>query len=173
MPCLPEGETIVHFIFGTDDLRLKERLASLTSSYFADPRDPNVSTIIDNFDLSRLAMEINSMPFLASRRLVIVKNLLKAKGVDQAKVIEIIDKAPNEVDLIFFEEGVPDQRTSLFKRLKREKTEEFRDLIGYELNNWVADEIVRQGGTIKPQDAAMLAGYVGADLWHLKMRSQS
>ena len=61
-----------------------------------------------------------SMPFLAEKRLVIVKNFL-SEGVDEekTKMAEMLERIPDFCVLVWSETGVFDKRISLYKKIQQ------------------------------------------------------
>ncbi len=108
---------------------------------------------------------IQSLPFLADKRLVIVKDFLnKGKTDDQKKIADYLTKIPDFCILAFQEEKNADKRTSLYKKLKKiGKIEEFPILEPQETANW----ILKQNKNISYTTANYLVEHCGTDLWKI------
>lgn len=158
---------MIYFIYGNDTYRLKKTVDAMREKY-EDSSGMNSSLFDGDYNLEKIRSDVKSLPFLADRRLVIVKNILSAKGIDGKKFIEMLDKKPDSTILLFIEEGEPDKRTVLYKRLMKEKSKELNILQGGELIKWIKGETEKNGGTIETKEANMLVGYYGGDLWQLK-----
>jgi len=139
---------------------------------YEDASGMNSSLYDSDYDLEKIRSDVMSLPFLADKRLVIIKNILGNKGVDGKKMIEVLDKKPDSSVVVFIEEGEPDKRTVLYKRLVKEKAKELNILQGGELIKWIKGETEKNGGIIDTREANMLAGYYGGDLWQLKNEIQ-
>ncbi|MDO8507086.1 MAG: DNA polymerase III subunit delta [bacterium] len=162
---------MIYFVYGNDTYRLKKTVDAMREKY-EDSSGMNSCVFDGNYDIEKIRSDVMSLPFLADKRLVIIKNILGAKGIDGKKMIEILDKKPDSTVMLFIEEGEPDKRTSLFKRLMKEKSKELNLLQGGELLKWIKAEAEKNGGTIETKEANMLAGYYGGDLWQLKNEIQ-
>jgi len=162
---------MIYFVYGNDTYRLRKTIDAMRAKY-EESSGMNSSVFDGDYNLEKMQSDILSLPFLANKRLVTVKNILSAKGVDGKKVIEILDKKPDSSIVLFIEEGEPDKRTVLYKRLVKEKSKELNLLQGSELTKWIMSETEKSGGQIETKEANMLAGYYGGDLWQLKNEIQ-
>jgi len=162
---------MILFFYGEDTYRLNQKLRELKEKFIsASLGDTNLS-IVDGktatFD--EIVRQILAMPFLSKKRLVIIKNLLsegKKEIID--KMTDFILKTPEATVVVFAEEGVPDRRTSLFKKLNRPKlAQEFKPLENEALRRWVRSEMEKAGAAIEPAALTKLIDYVGSDLWRM------
>lgn len=162
---------MIYFVYGNDSYRLKKTIDAMRAKY-EDSSGMNSSLFDGTYDIEKIRSDVMSLPFLATRRLVIIKNILGSKGVDGKKIAEILDNIPDSTIVVFIEEGEPDKRTVLYKRLMKEKAKELNILQGAELIKWIKGEVERCGGQIETREANALAGYYGGDLWQLKNEIQ-
>jgi len=158
---------MIYFVYGNDAYRLKKTVDAMREKY-EDSSGMNSSLFDGDYDLEKIRSDVMSLPFLAEKRLIIIKNALSTKSVDGKKVVEVLDKKPDSTVVVFIEEGEPDKRTVLFKRLAKEKSKELNILQGGELARWIKAEVEKNGGDIETSDANTLSGYFGGDLWRLK-----
>jgi len=80
--------------------------------------------------------DIHSTPFLAEKRLIIVKDFLeKGPKDEQKKVAELLEgEIPEFCIIVFIENKLPDKRVSLYKKLNKVgQLEEFKPLMGPQL----------------------------------------
>ena len=160
---------MILFLYGVDIYRSNQKLKNLKAKYVEKYGDTNLETFEDGFELGKIKGAITALPFLADKRLVIIKNIFKSKSKDILDGIsEILEYVPEETITIFWEEAVPDKRTVLFKKLIKEKSEEFEKLQGYKLTKWIEDDVADKGGKISGKNAEKLASYVGDDLNQLE-----
>lgn len=160
---------MIIFLYGDDTYRSSQKLKNLKAKYIEKYGDTNLETFEDGFDLGKIKGAITALPFLADKRLVIIKNIFKSRSKDILEGIsEILENVPEETITIFWESGVPDKRTVLFKKLIKEKSEEFEKLQGYKLTKWIEDNVADKGGKISGKNAEKLASYVGDDLNQLE-----
>lgn len=162
---------MIYFVHGNDTYRLKKTVDAMRGKY-EDSSGMNSSVFDGDYDIEKIRSNVMSLPFLSDKRLVIIKNILGAKGVDGKKIIEILDSKPDSTVMLFIEEGEPDKRTSLYKRLTKEKSKELNLLQGAELLKWIKAETEKNGGQIETKEANMLTGYYGGNLWQLKNEIQ-
>ncbi len=158
---------MIYFFFGEDTYRLKKTIEAFAGK-FGDDSLMNVSVFEDDYDLKKISSAMLSLPFLSKKRLVIMKNIFSAKNLDAKKLAEILDSAPDSTVMLFIQEGQPDKRSVLFKRLIKEKSKELGFLSGAELAKWIKAEVQKAGGEIGPKEALLLAEYFGGNLWQLK-----
>jgi len=161
---------MILFFYGADTYRLKQKIKELKEKYVsASLGDTNLATIDGKTaTYPEIVRQILAMPFLAKSRLVIIENLsLQGKKEVQDQVGDFLPKVPENTFLVFLEEGNPDKRTSLFKKLAKLKTQEFKPLEPDELSRWVKEEVKSRGGQIGGSVADKLVSYIGADLWRL------
>lgn len=148
---------------GNNFYLLKRRLDELTANFVAEQGELALQKIDAEEAESEAILEaVQSVPFLASRKLVVIRNL-GANKVAAEQIEQIINSAGKTTDIVFYEPA-PDKRTSFFKVLKsKTKFEEYNDLDVQGLVKWLAEEAINQGGEISRADASYLVERVGAD----------
>ena len=113
-------------------------------------------------ELSTVQEAVSSLPFLANRKMVVIRNLSALKLADK-ELEQIISSIPDSTDVIFYE-PVTDKRTTFYKTLKsKTKLESYDDLDPRELAKWLADEAKRMGGKLSLTDANFLVDRVGTN----------
>lgn len=156
---------MIIFLYGEDTYRSKQKLNWYRDKFIEKYTATNLEIYEGDFDLAKLKNTITTPPLLSDKRLIIIKNLFKTKDKDLLEGIgQILTNIPKETILIFWEEGTPDKRTTLFKMLSKEKSEEFERLHGYKLLKWVSEEVSKNGGKISAKGAEKLISYIGDDL---------
>jgi DNA polymerase-3 subunit delta len=161
---------MILFIYGEDTFRLKQKVREMKEKYVsASLGDTNLAVLdgktTKGDDIIRQAL---AYPFLAKSRLVIVENLLlEGKKDEQEKIGIFLEKVPESTVLVFVESGVPDKRTSLYKKLAKLKTQEFKSLDENGIKTWIQEEVLKHHGEISSAATDKLYEYVGADLWRL------
>lgn len=114
---------------------------------------------------------LETLPFLAEKRFIIVKNIFAATKNEKQKetikaVADSLDKTPDFCILIFHEIGAPDKRLSLYKKIQTLGTiEEFPALKPAEITNWIVKRAVEIGVNIDISTANYLAQHSGPELW--------
>ncbi len=162
----------IYFFYGEDTYSIHQKLKFWTDQFEKKHGgDMNIQTIEGKeLDTKEFGTNINAMPFLAEKRLVIVKNYLgQGKAEEQKKVAETLgSEIPDFCVLVFTENAIPDKRTSLFKKLtKIASVTEFKALQPAQLTTWVLNETTNRKGKIERLNATLLAERVGPDLWQL------
>jgi len=162
---------MILFFYGEDTFRLKQKLKALKEKFISASLGDTNLTVLDGEKLTydALVRQILAMPFLSRTRLVIVENILKdGKQEVLEKIPEALAKVPQSTVLVFVEEGVPDRRTTLFKKLnKLAQVQEFKLLEPEPLRRWINREIDNRKSRIEPQAVWRLIAYVGNDLWRM------
>lgn len=162
---------MIYLLYGDDTYRSWQKLQSIKTKYLNASKGDTDLIILDGETLTAddLIRQIKTVPLLATTRLIIVKNLLQAgqKAVTDA-VAERLETMPQSTVLFFYEAGVPDQRTKLFKRLNQPKQAQlFERLADHQLHRYIVDKVEQEGLTIDRPAVQALVLMIGADLWRL------
>jgi len=148
---------------GPNQFLLKKSLDE-TTRQFMDKYGELALERLDGEDIEPQAVidAVQSLPFLAERKLVVVRNL-SANKLAAEKIEQIISSVATPVSLVFYE-PLPDKRTVFYKTLKA-KTDlrEFTDLDGRGLATWLATEATARRGELKLADANYLVERVGTN----------
>ena len=159
--------------YGADTYRLRQKLNDLKTKFVTSSLGDTNLVILDGKSVTyeEMVRQILALPFLARKRLVILENFLKVGKKEHAeKLTEFIkkDKVPESTVLVFVEEGSPDKRGALFKKLNAPKiAQEFKLLEIDQLRRWVKGKVDELGATIEPDALAKLIEYIGSDLWRM------
>jgi DNA polymerase-3 subunit delta len=146
---------------GNNYYLLKKRLDELAGKFVKEHGELALEKIDAEEAESQAIMDaIQSLPFLASRKMVIVRNGSLNKQLS-GQIEQIINSAGGGVDLIFHEAN-PDKRTAYFKVLKaKTQLEEFNESDSRELTRWLVAEAKKQDGQLNQADATYLVDRVG------------
>ncbi len=111
-------------------------------------------------DFARLQESLNSLPFLATRKLVVLRTPSKQKQFVE-KVDQLLDGLPETTELIIVEPKL-DKRLGYYKYL-RSKTDfrEFFELDQNKLAQWLTKAAKEQGGSLSSYEARYLIERVG------------
>ncbi len=146
---------------GPNDYMAQERLRELASAFVQEHGDFGIEQIeAGDVEFGRLLETVASLPFLASRRMVIVRDL-NANKLLQENIEQLIDAVSDTTDLIMVESKF-DKRLSLYKTLKK-RTEflEFGELDERALANWAVQYAKDNDGILKTNEAKHLINRVG------------
>jgi DNA polymerase III subunit delta len=146
---------------GSNFYLLKKRLDELTGQFVKEHGDLAIEKIDAEEAEPRTVLEaVQSLPFLASRKMVIVRNASANKELS-GQIEQIIDSAGDTTDIVFYEPA-PDKRQSFFKVLKsKTQLEEFDETDAGNLAKWLAGEAKKQAGALTLADANYLVERVG------------
>lgn len=168
---------MILYIYGDDTYRSREYLRESIGQFKKqrDPKGYNVS-VLDGKKIpaGKLFAEINTLPFLAEKRLVAVENLLSSS--DKELLAEFRErlaekKFPESTVLICWQ-GEPIGKTKEAKELqtilqKEKYAREFAPLTGKKLTEWIEKEIIARGGNIEKSALEELAQNTAGDIWQL------
>lgn len=148
-------------LFGSNSFSLKRRLDELTQKFLAEHGDLALERIdAESATENQILDAVQSLPFLANRKMVVVRGLGNNKSAAE-QIEQIIDSVSDSTDLIFHEPSI-DKRTVYFKVLKsKTQLEEFGELDGPNLSNWLIGEAKNQGGELSYADANYLLERLG------------
>jgi len=169
---------MVIFVYGKDVYRSSLYLKKVVDKFRAD-RDPSgYNTIVldcaDPKEAQRSLQEVLAAPFLAERRMVVLKHLISCK--DEALKKQFLERFESgnlpDSNVIVVYETVDKYRSKLDKTLlatlEKEKYKEyFGQLEGRELASWASQEIKERGGSIDGQALSYLMANAGSNLFEL------
>lgn len=146
---------------GSNFYLLKRRLDELASEFVGRYGELALEGIDAEEADSRVVLDaVQSLPFLASRKMVIVRRAGVNKNIS-GQIEQIINSAGDSTDLILYEPDL-DKRSAYYKVLKsKSQLEEYSELDTRALAGWVAEEARRLGGEISPAVAGYLVERIG------------
>ncbi|MBL7021932.1 DNA polymerase III subunit delta [Patescibacteria group bacterium] len=167
---------MIFFFYGDDTYRAWQKVKQIKDKFRAEVDKSGFNTLV--IDGSEMTLEqfneaVSQAGFLADKRLIVIKNIFNHKGLSKIKddLIAYLNKQTDSSDenfLLFWQDGKPDKRSSLFKKLATYKyVNEFEPLNDYKLNVWAKAEIDKLGGKITTPALNMLTANVGNNLWLL------
>lgn len=119
-----------------------------------------------NESVGRLMEAVTSLPFLATHKLVVLRDAGANKQFQELLVAEALD-LPDVTTVLLIEPQV-DKRGKYYKWLKKHTTfHEFMQLDERKLASWVVDFAIEQGTSISNSDAAYLVQRIGLNQVHL------
>lgn len=169
---------MIIFVHGPDLYRSQAYVRRLVEKFRVE-RDQAGCNVVE-IDASnakqpgQILQEILAAPFLAEKRLVVIRNFLSAKDVpDRATVLERVsaNSLPEDTITLFWEQTSTfktKEAKALFAELKKSKfCEEFAPLAPPEAQRWVVQEAERRGTKLESSAAAQLVANLGTDTWSL------
>lgn len=148
---------------GSNFYLLKKRLDVLTGQFIKKHGELAIEKIdAEEAEPQAVLDAVQSLPFLASRKMVVVRNAGASK-VLSGQIEQIIDSAGDTTDVIFYEPA-PDKRQTYFKVLKsKTQLEEFNEMDAHGLAKWLSAEAKTQDGAMTLADANYLVERVGTN----------
>lgn len=146
---------------GKNQLLLRRRLDRLVEQFLKDENELALERIDGSeADYGQILDAVSSTPFLADKKMVILRQLSANKRAAE-KIEQLISAVSPTTQLIIVEPDV-DRRTGYFKALKASTgLEEFDDLDAGNLPRWIVTEANSRGGGISHTDANYLVERVG------------
>ncbi len=152
---------MVTTLSGGNSYALQSELQKLVSEFVATHSDIAVERLEGKeADFDRIRESLQSTPFLASRKLVVLRNPSDNKiFVNQAE--QLLKELPESTDVILVE-PILDKRLSYYKLLKKATIfHEFTEPDQSGLERWLNETIQKGGGSINPSEARFLVERVG------------
>lgn len=170
---------MILFIYGPDTWRSRQYLDKIVTKFKAD-RDPAGYNVIivdaeDAVSAQGLMPELFAAPFLAEKRMVVVKNLLSSKSPETREGITGIiknNRLPDSTVAVFWEradEFKGKDAKALFELLQKEKYKEhFAALEPTEAASWFRGQVEAHGATLARGVAETAVKLVGVDSFVLQ-----
>lgn len=148
---------------GANSWGLSAELRALTTAFVAEHGDMALERLPgDEADFNRLSQALTSLPFLANKKMVVLRQGSANKQfVEQAE--KLLTELPETTDLILVEPKL-DKRLAYYKHLKKQTDfREFNELDSGGLARWLTGAAQQGGGSLAPGDARYLVERVGAN----------
>ena len=155
--------TMIVVLTGDNAFALRSDLDAMVAGFAAEHGEISVERLDgEEMDFARLQESLQSPPFLAAKKLVV----LRAPGANKQFVERaeaLLPAVPETTEVIIVEPKL-DKRGSYYKVLKKTASlREYPVLDVPELARWLTGEVQAQGGTISPADALFLIARVGTN----------
>ena len=153
---------MVRVFVGPNSYALKEAVKSAKDKFTEEYGDLALE-VIDGEESSyeRVLMSLESVPFLAEKKMLIIYGLgdIKEAADDMDKLISVV----GEDDELIIIEPKPDKRSSYYKYLKKNtELTEFKEPDERELSNWLVKEAKDKGAKMSLADANYLIQRIGS-----------
>jgi len=178
-------QTLLYILSGQDDFSLGESLEEIKRG-IGDQSLLAVNTTLlegQQVTLDQLRAVCETVPFLAERRLVIVKGLLErfepksrsgrnktnkpAANPENAyqSWVSYLGKIPDSTIVVLVNGEVNNKSLLLKELVGKAELKSFPLLNKRKLPQWIQERVEKAGGSISPQAVGLLAGFVGSNLW--------
>lgn len=167
---------MIIFLYGEDEFRSSRKLVEIKKK-FLEKNPDSASGLFDFAEsetkIDSFLMKLSSGGLFSSKKLAIVKNILRNKTAAEDKSLLDFLKKENkgemeDITLVFWEKEKIDKKMKLVKfLLEKAKKQEFGLLLGAKLTSWIIAEIQgRSEGavSINPKAAEKLSVFVGNNL---------
>lgn len=154
---------VIITLTGENSFGLQGELRRLVVDFVAEHGDMALEQLEgDTADVARINEALQSVPFLSSKKLVV----LRAPSLNKQfveKVADILRDLGDATDVVIIEPKL-DKRLAYYKFLK--KSTDFRDFAAMDeraLSRWLSEAATARGGKLAMADANYLVERVGAD----------
>ncbi len=168
---------MLFFLYGEDDYRSNEKLKQIKEKFIekVDESGYNIVVLDEKITIEKFTKEFSQTGFLASKKLIIIKSLLKQViSKELADVIfEYLEKFKNNEDeniIVFYENNLPHSRKNalsgnklkLFQKLNSFKySQEFKKLPDYKVIEWIQGKFKEEDKDIDKKLANKMFALVG------------
>ncbi|HZJ83225.1 MAG TPA: DNA polymerase III subunit delta, partial [Clostridia bacterium] len=165
----------VYLLFGEEQYIKRQALDQAVEA-LVEPSfiDLNYSLIDGSqVDLDTIINACETLPFMAPKRVVVLKGFPLIDGgqegeVDENEFLKYIKTISETTCLILYGQGKVDKRKRIYKHINKVgKALEFNHLRGRDLYTWISQTVGRQGKNISYNTAKYLVDRVGNDLEHI------
>jgi len=166
------------FLYGKDTYRSKQQLKKMIEKFKVE-RDPQGYNVVeldcDKETSGNIMSQLLTSPFLADKKMIVLKNLL-SNSEHKDFLLELMtrieeNRLPEENIVVFWESNdtfKTKNAKTLFEKLKKEKfAQTFPELKGFEISNWIKNEIISRGGKIEMKALNFLVTNFASDMWSL------
>jgi len=169
---------VVIFLYGPDTYSSRQKLNQIIEKYKAKHKTGlNLNYLdMEEVDLTALKEIIETRPMFKEKKLVILENVFGKNSQWQKELIDYLKekdiKNEQEIILVFYEKEsclAGSGKGELFKFLTKKPVlyQEFKNLEGIKLENWIKKEVTKYGKEIEEKAIKKLVAEVGSDLWQM------
>ena len=151
---------------GEEEQLKQEALAALRSAILPAGMEALNETVLEDPETDRIIADTETQPFMADRRLVVVRDLPALTGRAEAdeKLVSWLPSVPETSILLFYCTGKPDGRKKLYNAVKKlNGIVTFAPLRGAELTRFVTEAFREAGKECDERTAEYLIFTVGDD----------
>lgn len=148
---------------GENSFMLQQELRRIIGDFVAEHTDMALEQLDgEEAEFDRIREALQSLPFLASKKLVVLRAASANKQfIEQAQ--DLLTDVPESTDVVIVEPKL-DKRQSYYKFLKKQPGfAEFNPVDNLQLSRWLVEQATFQGLTLEIGDAKYLVDRVGAN----------
>ena len=176
---------MLYILWGQDDFSLSQALEEIKKGIGDQTVLLADTTTLDGqqMTLDQLKTVCETFPFMAGRRLVIVKGLLerfepkgksrRQKGNAQLikqqgefkSLVDYVSRIPDSTTLVLIDNVITGRNPLLKELSDKAEVRSFPPLRDTELRQWVQQRVIQEGGSISPRTVDLMVKLVGGNLW--------
>lgn len=176
---------MLHILAGPDDFSLAQALEEIKREMGDQASLATSTTVLDGqpVTLEQLKQVCETVPFLAEKRLVIIRGLLgrfepRVRPRRQKKTTATVEReaeyrafascitqAPESTVVVLIEDRITDANPLKGELSGKAKVRSFPLLKDVQLLKWVQGRVAEEGGSLSTQAAELLTRLVGSNLW--------
>lgn len=164
---LKAGDIRGAYLFEGVEENIKDAaLAALRKALLPEGMEELNEAVMDNPSTDALIAAAETLPFLADKRLVVVRDHagLTGRGEGDERLCGYLSRVPDTAVIVFFLRGKADARKKLVTAIKKAgQIVTFARLDEGELNAWIVQAFAALGKACSPQVASLLAFTTGTD----------
>jgi len=161
---------MIYFFYGLDTFRLQARIKELRAGLLADSQGLDFKTLSAvNLLFTDFMRELSNQSLFFSQRLIVVEDLISNGPEElQTKIIAWL-KVPmlDSTVVVFRENSLPDQRTTIFKALNKFLAEPYHPLTAFQARGWLSARANYLKIKLSPDASSSLLRDFNGDLWRL------
>ena len=146
---------------GENSFMLQQELRRIIDEFVVEHTDMALEQLDgEEAEFDRIREALQSLPFLASKKLVVLRRPSANKQFAEAAE-SLLTEAPESTDVVIVEPKL-DKRTAYYKYLKKQSGfKEYNELDTPALAKWLAQSAKDNGGSLSQSDAIYLVNRVG------------
>ena len=160
---------------GEEEHLKQEALAELRRAFLPEGMETLNETILEDPSVDQLIADVETQPFMADKRLIIVRDFPALMGRSEAdeRLVSYLPSVPETSILLFYCTGKPDGRKKLYNAVKKlSGIVTFSPLRGTELIRFVVSSFQEAGKECDDRTAEYLIFTVGSDAGLLRNEIQ-
>lgn len=163
---------MILMIHGEESLLSHKKIAELKEKFLKENESIDIETLEEkDFSPSELEKKLSTVPFFSTRRMIIIKNILNKKFLnDEIKKIESsLTKTPESTILIFINYDEANKKNQIFKTVEKNSKRIwfFNKMNHGQLLKWANKEFQKRSTRINTSSLEKLILYIENDLWLL------
>jgi DNA polymerase III subunit delta len=160
---LPKGAGVITTLTGSNSFLLRACLRELVDRFVAEHTDLGLERLDgEEAEYDRIREALESLPFLASKKLVVLRNPGANKQFTE-NAEKLLGNLGETTDVIIVEPKL-DKRSGYYKYLRKNSDyQEFSELDEHGLSRWLVNTAKERGGQLSAGDARYLVERVGVN----------